>query len=311
MLKVTNYKVSGLAESIVRSGYPMRKEPLSEEEFKREVEDLENYFNKGIKSESAENNMKRAKKLGTAKIGSGHDSFLKGIVVQFDVRYAVYWTPQAQRYSFLDIISSQSSMHRIIKMNLDTCFNEYVLFESVNIVKELIEVYNKAIKEKVDEVFYWKDENSGKRIYSTTTNKDKVSYSIPIDDLFMMIISNCPQGLEKTMGMTTNYLQLKTICKQREFHKLKDWRVFVNWCKTLPYFKQLTGIGLKDNSRDLAVGCTFEVNNELYSVELDNSLSCDNCDLCSECRSGLDVPTCVPSERSDRKCVVFKKVKNV
>jgi hypothetical protein len=33
---------------------------------------------------------------------------------------------EAERYRFLEFVSSQSTMHRITKFDLDNCYNEYV-----------------------------------------------------------------------------------------------------------------------------------------------------------------------------------------
>ena len=52
----------------------------------------------------------RFKKLANCKYGTGHDNFLKGVIVQFDMSYTQYFTPQMQRYNWIDIISSQSKM---------------------------------------------------------------------------------------------------------------------------------------------------------------------------------------------------------
>lgn len=82
MLKILKSQVYGLEEAITTSGYPMTSngEPKYSEA--------------------------RAMKLAQTPIGSGHNNFLKGIIVQFDVTYPNYWTPQLQRYNFIDIISS-------------------------------------------------------------------------------------------------------------------------------------------------------------------------------------------------------------
>jgi hypothetical protein len=41
-------------------------------------------------------------------------------------------------------------------------------------------------------------------------------------------------GFELWMGISTNYLQLKTIYNQRKAHKLEDWKYFCNWIESLP-----------------------------------------------------------------------------
>lgn len=251
MLKISNVKVYGLEESIVASGYPMLSKPYTEIEFQDKLWDINTVlFDEERKKDLVEatKRIKTAKHLGSVPSGTGHDNFLRGIIVQYDVKYPVYWSPQFQRYSgYNNIVSSQSAMHRLTKMDLDECMNEYVLPELVDKLKQMISVYNKAL------------EKGQKLIYKRTTINSvlkRISFGIEsmgdtelwkeeeiaIEDLYMHIISCCPQGLEKTMRVSTNYLQLKTMYLQRKNHKLYDWQFFCDWIEKLPYFKELIGV---------------------------------------------------------------------
>lgn len=165
--------------------------------------------------EEFEKALPRAIKLAKAGGGSGHSNFRKGIRVSFDIKYPGYFTPELQRYGFLDIVTSSSKMHRLVQMDMDTCFNKYVSDQSKNQMKELIEEYN----------------------------SDK-SY-----ENFMKVLSNCPHGIELFMRCSTNYEQLATIYRQRRTHRLReDW--VDGFCKgfveKLPYADELILIGLKD-----------------------------------------------------------------
>jgi len=173
-MKITNTKIYGLEESIVASGYPLS---IGEPEY----------------------SLDRAMKLANVKIGSGHDCFLKGIIVQADICAPSYWWPQFQRYHFADIISSQSKMHNILKFNLEKQCNEYVDEKIVEILKEKIAAYN-----------------------LNKTNEN-----------FAVVLSNVPMGLNLTARITTNYLQLKTIYPQRKSHKLPEWKYVCDWINSL------------------------------------------------------------------------------
>lgn len=255
MLKISNVKVYGLEESIIASGYPMLSKPYTNGDFKDKAADINSilFFDGESKADLtwAEKRIKTAKHLGGTNLGEGHSTYLSGIVVQFDVRYPVYWTPQFQRYHFQQIISSQSSMHRLTKMNLDESFNEFIIPEIKEEIKNMIDVYNDALSQgnkTVSKIIKYKSMRKIETIrFSSKTNgimklPEEIVIEIPIEDLYMYIISNCPQGLEKTMRVSTNYLQLKTMYLQRKNHKLYDWREFTKWIETLPYFKELTGI---------------------------------------------------------------------
>ena len=203
MLKIFNDRVYGLEESLIASGYPMIAESIEEWD---ETPNLD------------EKDFKRAGKLGNVPTGTGHDNFLKGIIVQFDITYPNYWTPQFQRYHFADIVSSTSKMHRLTKMDLKKSCNEYVDDVVIENLNRWIEIFNSFEKEQ-------KEVEIDGKIYTKY-------------EIYMKIISNCPMGLEQTMRVTTSYLQLKTIYLQRRYHKLKeDWGNFCDLCLTLPHFE--------------------------------------------------------------------------
>lgn len=184
-MKIENAKVYGLGNAVRCSKFPMATDV----------------------STCTDEIVDRTNQLGSAKCGSGHDNFLNGIVVQFDLTFTVKAWTEAERYHFLDFISSQSTMHRIAKFNLDEAYNEYVDPRMVDIMKELVEHYNQT--------------------------QDA-------EDYLRVLYSN-PCGFELTAGMTTNYRQLKTIYQQRKSHRLPEWREFCKWVEKLPYSDWITG----------------------------------------------------------------------
>lgn len=216
MLEITNIKVYDLKESVIASGNAMRLEP---------VEYTDEEFNKGIK---------RMKKLVKASKTTGincHDNALTGIRVSFDIKYPQYWSMEFQRYHFADIITSSSKMHRLLKMNLDESCNKYVKEETINSLKEDIDKYN-TILEGYEETYPLVFQLRNEKI--KTTNKNEALYY-----QWMIILSNCPLGLELFMRVSTNYKQLQTIYHQRKNHKLKeDWGAFCKMIESLPYAKE-------------------------------------------------------------------------
>lgn len=189
VIKVDNVRIYGLNESVIASGYPMQIETHD--------------MNKVV---IGEKDLKRVKHLGNATHGSGHDCFAKGITVQFDLQVPEYIWRQLDRYHFIDYVSSQSKMHRILKMDIDKTCNKYVLDSTKETLKNLIDTYNRETNDL------------GKK------------------ELFNHIIANTPSGLMLTARMTTNYLQLKSIVNQRSNHKMQEWRLLCDYFKTLPMF---------------------------------------------------------------------------
>ena len=156
----------------------------------------------------------RIGKLATCKAGSGHDNFLNGIIVQFDLTFSVKAWVELQRYHFIDFISSQSTMHCISKMDIRQCVNGYVTEHTINECERLKKQY----------------------------------LDVPTAENYLMLLYNIPTGFELTAGMTTNYRQLKTIYEQRKAHRLPDWHIFCDFIKSLPYSELITGkTDKKDN----------------------------------------------------------------
>lgn len=214
MLVVSNVQVLGLERAIKASGNPMTTGEIDT----RVDPDLMSYEESVVFTEKDET---RACRLGSAERGSGHDNFLSGIIVQFDVKYPQYWSMEFQRYHFAQIISSQSKMHRLCvaasKEEFHSMFNKYVDEEAIARVKEYVDNYN-AVPAHGD----WKGE-------------DRYTW-------FMKALSNLPMGYEMWMTVSTNYLQLKTIYAQRRQHKLQeDWGPFCDMIEALPSFKELCG----------------------------------------------------------------------
>lgn len=146
-----------------------------------------------------------AKKLGSSAKGEGHDQFLTGITVSFDLTLSNKAWVEAERYRFFYFVSSQSTMHRITKFDLDNQFNEYVTENTKNEMKRLVAEYN----------------------------------ADPSAENYLRVLYNNPAGFKITARMTTNYRELKTIYAQRKNHRLPEWREFCAWIEQLPHFKEL------------------------------------------------------------------------
>ena len=215
-MKIKNINIYGLEESIIRSGYPMQ------------IEEPENISNCPEFDYDRPNRIKRVEKLSKSPMGSGHDNFLKGIMVQFDLKYPQYFTPQLQRYHWIDIISSQSKMHKLTSVdNIEEHCNRFVINSIIDEINRMIEDYNTF------------DFNDTQLNYLDNT---QCEYNINSKaELFQYIISNLPMGYEMWMGISTNYLQLKTIYNQRKNHKLNEWKEFCQWIETLPMSYLITG----------------------------------------------------------------------
>ena len=226
-----------LAESLVIGGLPMNKYKATTEGLTEEIKFCERMIrlldinkdkiiplgdenNKeylGLEGMSIEVNeqlkkfgkyYRRGKALGLVKPGSGHNSMFKGVTFNMVIDFPLYWLKEYQRYHFTDIISSQSTMHKILEFNLDDMFTDEVDPRAIEIIKDLKEQYN------------------------LEQDKDKKKV------IWRRLINTLPDGFHMSMGITMNYLQAISIYEQRKNHKLKqEWGVLCQWFEDLPLFK--------------------------------------------------------------------------
>lgn len=194
-MKVENITVYDLDESIKASKYPM-----------------------AIDTDACNFDITNTVKgLGSSEQSAGHNQFLTGILVSFDLTFSNKAWVEAERYRFLNFVSSQSTMHRITKLDIKKQCNKYVWYSTIDKLKEKVKEYN-LIENK---------------------NSEKAK------ELYLEILYNVPSGFELTARLTTNYRCLRNIYFQRRNHRLPEWREFCKWIETLPYFKELCLNNLK------------------------------------------------------------------
>ena len=180
---IENLQVYGLENAIRGSKFPMSTS----------INDLNSDVTNTVKS------------LASSGKGEGHDQFLTGIIAQFDLTFTIKAWTEAERYHFLDFISSQSTMHRIAKFDVEKQVCSYVTQNTINEINRLKDIYNED----------------------------------PTAENYLTLLYNVPVGFKLTAAMTTNYRQLKTIVSQRATHRLPEWREFCKQVEEFPMFKEL------------------------------------------------------------------------
>jgi hypothetical protein len=191
-IEIRGVRIHDFDESIIASGYPMQTSGMT-------VND----------KYPTQKQMDVAKNLAKSAVGSGHDQFMTGILVSFDLTLPVQVWGEVQRYNWIAFVSSGSKMHALAKADLGReAFDRHVALDTIMKVRGLAEAYN--------------------------ANKS--------EENFLKLVMNCPLGFKLTARMTTNYRQLKTIYYQRKNHRLPHWRDFCNWILTLEGMKDFLGV---------------------------------------------------------------------
>ena len=189
-MEIKHVHVYGINETLSYARFPML--PLDKPEI-------------AFQEEEGNKTLGRAKRLANTPIGSGHDNFLKGITVVFDVDFTNKVWVQAERYHWFEIISSMSTVHALTKTSIDeSMFCEWT---------------DKAIIDRLIEI---------QKTYTKNPTKDNL----------LRLLYSCPAGITVRAGITTNYRQLKTIYEQRHNHVLPEWREFCQFLLTLPHFAE-------------------------------------------------------------------------
>lgn len=205
-MRIENLKVYDLEESLVASGYPMRTELTQRGPDEKDI--------------------RRGLNLTKASNGNGaHGQWLTGVRVAFDLTCTNKMWVEAERYRFLEFVSSQSTMHRITKFDLRSQYNEYVDPRCIDIMEEKIEQYNSLCENQK------LAKNLAPDILERLESLKKQKY--------LELLYTNPAGFELTARMTTNYRCLLNIYIQRKDHRLPEWREFCQQLLDLPLFAEL------------------------------------------------------------------------
>jgi len=186
-MKIENLQVYDLNESLKASGFAMRTVADST-------------------GEIDEKDIKRGLNLVKASNGNGaHAQWLTGVRVAMDLTCTNKMWVEAERYRFLEFVTSQSTMHRISKFDIYGQCNYYVDDRIQDIVNELKEDY----------------------------------LNDPTPENYLYLLYSIPSGFEITARVTTNYRCLLNIYVQRHDHRLPEWREFCAQLLDLPMFKEI------------------------------------------------------------------------
>jgi len=189
-MKIKDVNVYALEESIVASRFPMDTGKVVDN-FEEEVSRIKILTVDEVKKLTAT-------KLAKAELGSGHDCYLKGIIVQANIRYKQYWSMQVQRYNWFNIVSSNSKMHRITEL--------------------------------VEKDYKHKENKTAMEVELCNIVEQYKNKEVSIDD----VMDYVPMSFELWERATMNYLQLKAVYQQRRNHKSREWQDFCDWIETLP-----------------------------------------------------------------------------
>lgn len=152
------------------------------------------------------------------KAGTEHRKYLRQIFVSMDIVAPLYWWKEFDTYKVGTVANSCSTMHQIHakEFTLDDFSVEHLDGWSLEHFKGTLDLLNKYR-------------------YDFIETKDK--------DYWWQMIQLLPSSYNQRRTITMNYENVVSMIKQRENHKLDEWRIFVDLLKNkLPYIKVIMGL---------------------------------------------------------------------
>ena len=183
------------------------------------------FFEDNSTPELGENDLDLLQRL--IKGGPEHRKFMRQIMVSVDITAPLYWWKEFDTYKIGATANSTSTMHKLASKSITIEDFEMDDFERVKIFDR--EPYNPD--DYTDEIWdYIIDicETLRQRFVET---KDKKYWK--------ELIRILPESYLQTRTVTMNYENLYSIVRQREGHKLSEWKSFIDWVHTLPYADEL------------------------------------------------------------------------
>lgn len=148
------------------------------------------------------------------RAGTEHRKYLRQIFVSMDITAPLYWWKEMDQSRIGVTTNSTSTMHTLLKQELKAGdFSiEHLTPDNAEYFFRQIDFLNSIICR-----------------YRLTKSKDD----------WWQVIQMLPSSFNQKRTVTMNYENVVTIIKQREGHKLDEWKMVCEAFKALPYVKEI------------------------------------------------------------------------
>lgn len=165
--------------------------------------------------------------MDLAKAGTEHAKYRRMIVVWLDVTAPLYWWKEADTYKIGTVSNSCSTMHKIAEKAFER--------EDFSIEHLHNKIGPGGHHQKDHHWLVCMDNviaalNVARKYYLETKDKR----------YWWQMIQLLPSSYNQRRTVMLNYEVLAGIYRQRQGHKLDEWRMFCEWIKTLPYSELIT-----------------------------------------------------------------------
>ena len=160
------------------------------------------------------------------KAGAEHRKYLRQIFVSMDIVAPLYWWKEFDTYKVGTVANSCSTMHKLHakEFTLDDFSHEHLTTTGIELLEQTIDLLN-----------YWRDWYIRYDEYHSVITKEITSKK----HVWWQMIQLLPSSYNQRRTVTMNYENAVNMIRQRENHKLDEWRDFVKELQQLPYIKQI------------------------------------------------------------------------
>jgi len=212
MIKIENIEVSGFKAAIRGMRNPMNSHSKSDSGYVASGKRYED-----VEYKIGENDLALLKRL--VKAGVEHRTFCRLIQVSMDITAPLYWWKEADRYTVGKSQISTSTMHTIHRkeFELDDFSHEHIGEGMAT------NVFNECLETVIDAL------NEARKCYLDTGEKT----------WWWQMIQLLPSSYNQKRTVLMSYEVALKMIRERENHKLDEWRFMVSELKKLPYVEEL------------------------------------------------------------------------
>ena len=168
------------------------------------------------------------------KAGTEHRKYLRMITVTMDITAPLYWWKEFDTYKVGTVANSCSTMHKIHakEFELDDFSHEHLIDEGF--VVEGDDCFLSplsCLKEQIATLKLWRNKY--------LKAKENGADGFTLKRYWWQMIQLLPSSYNQRRTVQMSYENAMAMIKQRENHKLDEWREFVGILKGLPYAKEI------------------------------------------------------------------------
>ena len=166
--------------------------------------------------------------------GTEHRKYMRMMPVYVRITAPLYWWKEFDTYKIGTVANSCSTMHKIAakEFTLDDFSTEHLFTEGQNVYCNTAPVTEDDLFVNSTELMQITIEvlNQYRKDFLDTTDKK----------YWWQMIQLLPSSYNQTRNVMLNYEVLANIYRQRQNHKLDEWREVCKWIETLPYSELIT-----------------------------------------------------------------------